>query len=100
MLSIPPISLYVVLEALCVLLALALNSKFLPFAVLAVSATAFHIFYGLYISHVSKRVWLYFFAAPLFIAWKFAIYFRMFPRRGWQVWVRTPREDEIEEDLE
>lgn len=99
-LGIPPISMYVVLEALLVPVAFALNSKFLPFAALAVLATAFHVVYGLYLSHVSKRVWLYLFAAPLFVMWKFTLYFGMLLKRGQKEWVRTPRKEETENNSE
>ncbi len=94
-LIVPPLSVLVLLEGVCLALSLFVHPIWTTLFTAFIATTVLHVVLGLHYCRMPKRVWLALAAAPLFLLWKLGVYAGLVVTRGQKGWVRTQRDGEL-----
>ena len=95
---VPPLSVVVALGAVSALGGFLLGSQALAALGLAsLAGVALHVIGGMMVAGVPPKAWRALLAAPLYLAWKVALYAQALLGVGARRWVRTPRTTSPEE---
>jgi len=97
-LCVPPLSLLVFFELVCLAVSPVAGWKWSAFFIACIASTTYYVVAGLRQRNAPRTVWMGLLAVPLFLIWKVPFYLRLMIGKKQDRWERTKRAAEIEGD--